>query len=92
MLSHENVAWTAKTAIDIVGAGEADRCLSYLPLSHIAEQMFTIHAAITGGNARLLRRVDREGAEELEGVRPTFFFAVPRIWEKFHAGISSKLG
>lgn len=92
MLSHENVAWTAKTAMDIVGAGDADRCLSYLPLSHIAEQMFTIHGAITGGNAVYFAESIEKVPDNLKEVRPTFFFAVPRIWEKFHAGISGKLG
>jgi len=31
-------------------------------------------------------------AENLKEVRPTVFFGVPRVWEKFRDGIASKLG
>ena len=30
--------------------------------------------------------------DNLKEIQPTVFFGVPRIWEKFHAGISSKMG
>jgi long-chain acyl-CoA synthetase len=30
--------------------------------------------------------------ENLRDARPTVFFGVPRIWEKFHAGLNAKLG
>src|SRR5262249_3989657 len=51
MLSHQNLSWTAQAAIDIFQARPSDALLSYLPLSHIAEQMFTIHGAASGGYA-----------------------------------------
>ena len=41
------------------GSSSSDSNISYLPLSHIAEQMFTIHIPTTVGSRRLLRRVDR---------------------------------
>src|SRR4051812_15937595 len=37
MLSHGNLAWTARTLSDLGGGNEMDVSLSYLPLSHIAE-------------------------------------------------------
>ena len=48
MLSHDNLAWTADTAVKIVSQTNTDTSL-YLPLSHIAEQMLTLHAPITSG-------------------------------------------
>jgi long-chain acyl-CoA synthetase len=92
MLSHHNLAWTAKTAEEMRGSGAGhDRGLSYLPLSHIAEQMFTIHGIITGGGAIYYAESIEKVPENLKEVRPTIFFGVPRIWEKLHAGISGKL-
>jgi long-chain acyl-CoA synthetase len=92
MLSHRNLAWTSKTADEMIGRGEEpDRCLSYLPLSHIAEQMFSIHGAITGGAAVYYAESIEKVPDNLKEVRPTLFFGVPRIWEKLHAGISGKL-
>ncbi len=91
MLSHRNLAWTAGVAIEVVGAGPCDCSLSYLPLSHIAEQMFSMHVPITaGGSIYFAESIDKV-PDNLKEVQPTVFFGVPRIWEKFQAGIAGKL-
>ncbi|MCS6914188.1 MAG: long-chain fatty acid--CoA ligase [Myxococcales bacterium] len=92
MLSHHNLAWTASCGKDMVGGATADDCVvSYLPLSHIAEQMFTIYLPLTGGYrvyfAGSLERVK----ETLVVARPTFFLGVPRVWEKFKAALEARL-
>jgi long-chain acyl-CoA synthetase len=91
MLSHHNLAWTAGKAIDIIETSTADCSLSYLPLSHIAEQMFTIHTPITTGSRIYFAESIEAVPENLKEVQPTVFFGVPRIWEKFNAGIAAKL-
>ncbi len=91
MLSHNNLAWTANVAIQITTITEEDCALSYLPLSHIAEQMFTLHIPITTGARVYFAESIDAVPENLKEVQPTIFFGVPRIWEKFHAGISAKL-
>ncbi|NLY93186.1 MAG: long-chain fatty acid--CoA ligase [Myxococcales bacterium] len=91
MLTHRNLAWTAKKAQEITALTAADTTLSYLPLSHIAEQMFSIHGAITTGICVYFAESIEAVPENLKEVQPTVFFGVPRIWEKFHAGISAKL-
>jgi long-chain acyl-CoA synthetase len=91
MLTHDNLAWTAAQAVDLFGGGPEDRLLSYLPLSHIAEQMFTIHIpAVAGGVVYYAESIERL-LENLCEVRPTVFFGVPRVWERFHAGVTAKL-
>ena len=91
MLSHENLRWTATTAQKMVGSRASDVCLSYLPLSHIAEQMFTIHGpALTGSGVYFAESIDKV-PDNLKEVQPTIVFGVPRIWEKFHAGVAAKL-
>ncbi len=92
MLSHENLAWTAKTAIEIIGLQASDFNLSYLPLSHIAEQMFSLHAPASAGSAIWFAESMEKVPDNLKEVQPTVLFAVPRIWEKFHAAVSTKLG
>ena len=91
MLSHENLAWTAEAARDLVGGSSSDVSLSYLPLSHIAEQVFTLHGPITMGSTVYFAESIEKVPENLKEVQPTVFFGVPRIWEKFHAGIAQKL-
>jgi long-chain acyl-CoA synthetase len=91
MLSNENLAWTSNVAIGITSISASDCALSYLPLSHIAEQMFTLHIPITTGARVYFAESIEAVPENLKEVQPTIFFGVPRIWEKFHAGISAKL-
>jgi long-chain acyl-CoA synthetase len=93
MITHRNLTWTADAARGVVTAiGPDDRSISYLPLSHIAEQMFSIHVPITMGYAVYFAESIEALADNIKEVRPTIFFAVPRVWEKFHAGVSAKLG
>lgn len=91
MLTHENLSWTAGAAQSMVSAGPGDSVLSYLPLSHIAEQMFSIHAPITTGYSFYFAESIDRVPDNLKEVQPTIFFGVPRIWEKFHAGVANKL-
>ena len=97
MLSHRNLAWTADCAVNDLGMlTTSDSTLSYLPLSHIAEQMFSIHAPITAGYAVYFAESIQKLPDNLKEVGPTVVFGVPRIWEKFHAkvgaGLSSATG
>jgi len=91
MLSNDNMSWTAKQAIDLINLSPTDTSLSYLPLSHIAEQMFTLHApAITGWKVYFATgRLDV--LSNLKEVKPTILFGVPRVWEKFYSGIKEKV-
>jgi hypothetical protein len=50
MLSHSNLSWTASTASQVFQAQAGDCCVAFLPLSHIAEQMFTIHIPPVSGH------------------------------------------
>src|SRR5947207_2429360 len=49
MLSQRNLSYAAEVGIRIGRITEDDVLVSYLPLSHIAEQMISIHGPITHG-------------------------------------------
>jgi long-chain acyl-CoA synthetase len=91
MLSHRNLAWTAKTLAEIGDGVDTDESLSYLPLSHIAEQMATMLLPATVGSRVYFAESIEKVPDNIKEVRPTVLFGVPRIWEKFHAGVSAKL-
>jgi long-chain acyl-CoA synthetase len=69
----------------------SDSAVSYLPLSHIAEQIVSIHGPAVMGLTVYYEPDIFRLADTLKEVRPTAFFAVPRVWEKFYAGVSEKL-
>ena len=85
MLSHNNLIFTADRAISITELKEDDCTLSYLPLSHIAEQVFSIHGPISARASVYFAQSIESLPENLKEVRPTVFFGVPRIWEKMYA-------
>lgn len=91
MLTHDNLAWTSAAAVDLVQMSADDCSVSYLPLSHIAEQMFTLHVPISVGSAVYFAQSLEKLPENLKEVQPTVFFGVPRIWEKFYAAVNAKL-
>lgn len=93
MLTHENLAWTAQKLVEVTGMVEKNRTLSYLPLSHIAEQAASIHGPISCGGVVYFAEslLPEKIVENLKESRPTLFFGVPRIWERFHAVISGRM-
>ena len=82
MLTHDNVVWTADTGIRALGLRPGDNILSYLPLSHIAEQIVSLFGPVVfGGCTWFAESMERLG-DNLREVRPDFFLGVPRVWEK----------
>lgn len=91
MLSHENLAYTAKGAITMFDLGANDRELSYLPLSHIAEQTYTVYGSVTAAYPVYYAESLEKLLDNLQEVRPTLFFGVPRVWERFYNGVVATL-
>ncbi len=82
MISHDNIVWTASQVISLIKADHEDQIISYLPLSHIAEQAVSLHAPyLMGSTVWFAESLDKLG-ENLPEVRPTVFVGVPRVWEK----------
>ena len=82
MISHNNAIWTAAQTTKVVAGNCDDRIISYLPLSHIAEQITSLYyPIITGCSVWFAESLDKIG-ENLTEVRPTLFLGVPNVWEK----------
>ncbi len=89
MLSHHNALWTAQAVSDSFDFAPTDDFISYLPLSHIAEQMLSLYAPLLiGGCVWFAESLDKL-AVNLREIRPHVLFGVPRVWEKIQAGIEA---
>jgi len=87
MLSHRNITWTAETLNEVIPVHENDELVSFLPLSHIAERMFSVFLPLRYKyTVNFVENTDTVTQNVME-VRPTLFFAVPRIWEKYYSSI-----
>ncbi len=67
------------------------RVISWLPTAHIAERGANYYSAVMKGFEVHICTDPKRIIEFLPKVRPTWFFAVPRIWEKLKAGLESML-
>lgn len=95
MLTHDNMFWTGFGAKRGFGLNENDHGISYLPLSHIAAQQVDSTAALIFGYQM---DIAPPGALKGSGMkihilntRPTFFLAVPDVWDKMRDGMMDKM-
>ncbi|MBW2447387.1 MAG: AMP-binding protein, partial [Deltaproteobacteria bacterium] len=67
------------------------RVISWLPTAHIAERAANYYLPLAFGGTITTLGNPRNIIQALPQVKPHFFFAVPRIWEKMKAGIETQL-
>ena len=91
LLTHHNVLYEVAAAVSTGSVAAEVRWVSYLPLAHIAERMFSIYLPVaTAGHVHFCPE-PAELVRLVGTVRPTAFFGVPRVWEKVRAGIQALL-
>lgn len=86
MLSHSSIAFSARTVSKLYNCQSLDRSISYLPLAHIAEQMFSVYAPMECGLKSYMLPSFEMLNMAIKQVRPTIFFGVPRVYEKMYDG------
>lgn len=91
LLSHRNLVCAAKAFGLANPTFVTDQVLSFLPLSHIVERMFSVVLPAFYGYTLNFVENPETVLENLREVRPTIFFAVPRIWEKIMSGIEIRM-
>jgi long-chain acyl-CoA synthetase len=91
MLSHGNVTWMARAVAQDNPIYETDEVLSYLPLCHIFERLFSVFAHISHGyTVNFVEQLDTV-MENMMEISPTVGYAVPRIWEKYFSAIRIRM-
>jgi len=82
-LSHGNLMAAMRALTGVLDVGLDDTTVLCLPLSHIYGRLGQYAALTHGFCIAYARRVDLL-AEVLKEVRPTFFFGVPRLYERIY--------
>jgi long-chain acyl-CoA synthetase len=88
-LTHANVMAAARAFDEMMKFPEGARVVSYLPMAHIAERMVGHYLPAALGHTVTCCPDPREVLSYVPEVKPTWFFAVPRIWEKVKAGMEA---
>lgn len=90
-LTHHAAMFTARKVREIIAFPPGSRVISWLPSAHIAERMAHHYIPIVYAGTVTCAPDPREVVSYLPQVRPNWFFAVPRIWEKLKAGLEAML-
>jgi long-chain acyl-CoA synthetase len=92
IITHRNVLYELVSGTVSGTVIQHYRMVSYLPLAHIAERMFTIYLAIhAAGHIYFCHSASTQLVPTVGEVKPSSFFGVPRVWEKVMAGIQALL-
>jgi len=91
LISGRNAMEIAPAVCEMLGVTEHDQLLSYLPLCHVAEKIFTYFTPLTAGAVVHFGESIETVRQDLCEVSPTIFLGVPRIWEKMHASVTLKM-
>ena len=88
-LTHANLV-AGITGFDrVINFPDDGRVVSWLPMAHIAERACSHYLPMFVGFSTTCCPDPRQVVAYLPEVRPTWFFAVPRIWEKLKAAIEA---
>src|SRR5919109_2669100 len=88
-ITHRNVIATVGAIEELIDFPRDGRVISWLPSAHVAERVANHYIPIVYGLQVTCCHSAREILAYLPEVRPSWFFAVPRIWEKLKAGLEA---
>jgi long-chain acyl-CoA synthetase len=91
VLTQKNLVFESAGLVTVYDYVYESETISFLPLSHIAEQVQNIAAGIVGGLMVNFAQSLDTLMEDLAEVRPTLFFSVPRLYERAQTAILEKV-
>jgi long-chain acyl-CoA synthetase len=90
MLSHRNLIHSVRGTNMGIGQTDADERMAFLPLCHVAERQAAYASIYAGAKMNFVEHPETV-PENVREISPTFFGAVPRVWEKFYSAIQIAL-
>jgi long-chain acyl-CoA synthetase len=88
-LVHRNLLAAVEGLDALIEFPQDGRVISWLPSAHVAERNAHHYLPIVFGLQITCCEDPRQVLSYLPEVRPSWFFAVPRIWEKLKAGLET---
>jgi long-chain acyl-CoA synthetase len=90
MLSHRNLVFTSESTRKALPMEPGWVTLLFLPLAHVFARLFALVSMDVGATVAFAE--DAESVpKNMQEVRPHFFAAVPRVYEKFQAKVLAKI-
>jgi long-subunit acyl-CoA synthetase (AMP-forming) len=91
-LTHRNLLMVSAVVDDVIQLPDrGGKVISWLPAAHVAERNAHYYLPMAAGLSVTVCPDPRKIVEFLPKVKPTWFFAVPRIFEKLKAGLEAMI-
>jgi long-chain acyl-CoA synthetase len=87
VLTHGNITENVRGVARVIHLGPEDRCLSFLPLSHIFERMAGHYYMLYQGVSICYAESPETVANDMGEIRPTVMVSVPRLYEKIYSRV-----
>jgi len=91
MISQRYIMFQIQLAPDAVRQRSSDEVLTYLPLCHVAERVFSAWIPLATGATINFAESPETVMQNLVELSPTYMFAVPRVLEKFYSRITTAM-
>lgn len=91
MHHYRNVAWAVTSMLADYNLQGIPRFFSYLPLAHTGERVLVLLYSLYAGGSVAFPENLQTFNQDLQRARPTFFFSVPRLWQKYKEAIEADI-
>lgn len=91
LVTHNSLLANCDLGPKVLPVGAQDSTLAFLPSAHITQRMVMEMLMIRMGVPVWFSEGLSKMPAELRSVRPTFFVAPPRVWERVYASISNEI-
>ena len=91
MIPQRYLMFQMESAPDYLRQTGDDEILTYLPLCHIAERIFSVCLPLAHGATINFAESPETIAQDFQELSPTMVFAVPRVWEKFYSKVMTAM-
>ena len=91
MIPQRYLLFQMEAAPDYLRQTGDDEILTYLPLCHIAERVFSVCLPLAHGATINFAESPETIAQDFQELSPTMVFAVPRVWEKFYSKVMTAM-
>jgi long-chain acyl-CoA synthetase len=91
MLSHANITSNILAGTSVFPLAADDRSVSFLPWAHVYGQVIELHVLISVGASTAFNQDVTKLVYDLAAIQPTMLVAVPRIFNRIHAGVLAQI-
>ena len=91
VLTHANLAANVNSLVQIVDVNQDDRSICFLPWAHVFGGCVELNLGLVTGASAAICSDPTKLVEYIPKVKPTILFAVPRVWNGIHAGVTNRI-